>query len=228
MIPRPDQFVNLHAHRLALHEKEWVLTSVFAQDYPPENMDRGVFSTGLHPWHLGKTDQEIALHKVRLATESFNVLAVGETGLDKAISYPLDQQLKIFTRQVEIAEYADLPVIVHNVRAHQELITFMKVNRPVVPMIIHGFRGGAELAEDLLHAGFFLSFGVHFLNDAKTAEALGTAPMERLFLETDEASDDIRILYRKAAELKGISQDLLQIQVQENARLVFGSPGRET
>jgi len=227
MIPRPEQFVNMHAHRLATHEKEWVLTSVFAQDYPPEEQETGVYSTGLHPWHLDTTDVETALQKVRLATEAFNVLAVGETGLDKAIATPLIRQLEYFTRQVEIAEFADLPVIIHNVRANQELVTFMKVHRPVVPMIIHGFSGGARLAEELLNAGFWLSFGTRFLRDEKLHEALKESPAERIFLETDEGTDDIRVLYERAAEIKGISRELFRLQILENARLVLGNSERE-
>lgn len=219
--------MNMHAHRLATIEKEWVLTSVFAEEYPPDDPGNGVYSVGLHPWHLGKTDHEQALKKIKLATEAYNVLAVGEAGLDKLISFPMDQQLRIFAKQVEIAEYADLPLIIHNVRASQELISFMKTQRPVVPMIIHGFRGGAQLAEDLLHAGFFLSFGTRFMNDDKLAEALKESPVEKIFLETDEDGTDIITLYDRASVLKLVSGDHLQVQIQENARVVLGIPKRE-
>ncbi len=221
MNPRQDQYVNIHAHRLAGYEEEWVLTSVFAQDYQPEEKGTGIFSVGLHPWHLAETDVEAALQKVRLATEDPDVLAVGEAGLDRSRDIPQDYQLRVFTKQVEIAGFANLPVIIHNVRANQELIRFMKEQRPLVPMIIHGFRGGPQLAEQMLHAGFYLSFGVHFLEDKKTAEALKEIPPERLFLETDEAESDIRILYKKASVIMGLAPEHLQNMIRENVRILF-------
>ncbi len=39
-----------------------------------------------------------------------------------------------------------------------------------------------------------------------------------MFLETDEGDMDIRELYQFAAEVKGISEDHLHVQIFENAR----------
>jgi len=224
MIPGKQQFVNIHAHRYSTGEHEWVLTSVFAGDYPPSDPGEGALSVGLHPWHLATRDLEQDLNKIRLACEAFNVLAVGEAGLDKLIDFPLDKQIEVFAKQVDIAEFADLPLIIHNVKASAELIAFMKSHRPVIPMIIHGFRGSMQLADDLLNAGFFLSFGKHFLKEEKVRMALQAAPVEKIFLETDDADTDIRDLYREAAALKTLSMDFLRIQVLENTRVVLGNP----
>ena len=49
-------------------------------------------------------------------------------------------------------------------------------------------------------------------------EALQRVPVEMMFLETDEGDMDIRELYRFAAEVKGISEDHLRVQIFENAR----------
>lgn len=212
-------FINIHGHRQANNIQEWVMMNLMAKDYPPEDIESGYYSVGLHPYNVGKVDEEGTLMKVRLATENQNIFAIGEIGLDKSIKAPFDQQMRIFESQVEIAEYAELPVILHVVRAFNEMVEFMKAHQPVVPMIIHGYNGGVQMAEELLKAGFLLSFGETIANDhPKIIEALKSVPVERLFLETDEGELDIREIYHFAAELKGISMDHLRVQIFENAK----------
>ena len=102
-------YINIHGHRAANTINEWVLRNMFAQDYPPEDVEFGNYSVGLHPYHVGKVDEEDALNKVRLATENLHVFAIGEIGLDKSIDTPLNRQMQVFESQVEIAEFAELP-----------------------------------------------------------------------------------------------------------------------
>ena len=135
------------------------MMNLMAKDYPPDDIENGFYSVGLHPYNVGKVDIEDAINKVRLATENPNVFAIGEIGLDKSIESPLELQMQVFETQVEIAEYYDLPVILHVVRAFNEMVEFMKVHKPVVPMIIHGYNGSAQMAKTLVKAGFLLSFG---------------------------------------------------------------------
>ncbi len=73
--------------------------------------------------------------------------------------------------------------------------------------IVHGFRGNKHLAKQWLDAGFFLSFGARFQQ-----EALSYCPIERLFIETDETGD-IKRQYEIIAAIKGFSVDLLQDQI---------------
>ncbi|RPI46587.1 MAG: hypothetical protein EHM46_00395 [Bacteroidetes bacterium] len=213
-------FINIHGHRQANNIQEWVMRNLMAEDYPPEDIETGHYSVGLHPYSIGKVNHEDALNKVRLATENPNVFAIGEIGLDKSIDIPLDVQRKIFEVQVEIAEFAELPVILHVVRAFNELIDFMKYSKPVVPMIIHGYNSGARMAEDLLRAGFLVSFGEAISReDSKIVEALKAVPVEKMFLETDEGELDIREIYQLTSGFKGISMDHLRLQIFQNARI---------
>ena len=113
-------FINIHGHRQANNIQEWVMMNLMARDYPPEDIESGFYSVGFHPYNVGKVDEEDTLSKVKLATENPNVFAIGEIGLDKAIEAPIDHQMRIFEAQVEIAEYAELPVVLHVVRAFNE------------------------------------------------------------------------------------------------------------
>ena len=139
---------------------------------------------------------------------------------DTCADFPRDRTIHgIFEAQVEIAEYTDMPVILHVVRAFNEMIEFMKVHKPSVPMIIHGYNGSPEMAETLLNAGFRLSFGQAIADEhSKVVESLLLVPPDKLFLETDEGDLDIREIYHFAAEVKGISINDLRAQIFENAK----------
>lgn len=212
-------FINIHGHRHANNIQEWVMMNLMAKDYPPDDIENGYYSVGYHPYNVGKVDDEDTLNKVKLATENLNVFAVGEIGLDKSIEASMDHQMRVFESQVEIAEFADLPVILHVVRAFNEMIEFMKVHKPAVPMIIHGYNGNAQMAEILIKEGFLLSFGEAIAKEhSRIVESLVAVPVEKLFIETDEGDLDIREIYHFAAEVKGISVDQLRIQLCENAK----------
>ncbi|MDF1572571.1 MAG: TatD family hydrolase [Bacteroidales bacterium] len=222
MYPELEQHINIHAHRGAVSGEEWVLQNLSVRSYPPDEADPdAAWSVGLHPWDIEKAGVDQALKKVQLATENCQVLAVGEAGLDATIQTPMDLQEKVFRAQVEIAEMADLPVVIHAVKSYQELIGFAKAYQPAVPMIIHGFRGGAQLAGDLLKFGFLLSFGEALLKSAKVAAAFREVPDGKFFLETDESDVDIARLYERAAHLRSVSLQALRTEQHWLFRKIF-------
>jgi len=218
-----NRYINIHGHRQASSIEEWVMMNLMAKDFPPEDIENGYYSVGFHPYNVGKANEEETLDRVRKAVEHPRVLAIGEIGLDKSIEAPMEDQLRIFEKQVKIAESANLPVMLHVVRSFNEMVTYMKAQQPVVPMIIHGYNGSAEMADDLVKAGFLISFGEAITREhSKIIEALHKVPVEMMFLETDEGDMDIRELYLFTAEVKGISVDHLRMQIFENARTHLG------
>ncbi|MEZ5069496.1 MAG: TatD family hydrolase [Bacteroidales bacterium] len=216
------KYINIHAHRPAQTIEELVLQNLMAEDYPPDDLHAGYYSVGLHPYSLGKVDEQEALNKVRLALENPRVLAVGECGLDKTLDVSLERQGVLFELQVELAEQADVPVILHVVRSHQEILDFMKKHRPSVPMIIHGFSGSPQLALDLARAGLTLSFGDALRDDRpKVEDAFRALPLEHILLESDEGREDIRELYALGAELKNMDPEVFRREVTERALGLF-------
>lgn len=217
MVTAQKIYINIHGHRQANNDEEWVLVNLLAKEYPPDNMEKGYYSVGFHPYSIGSVNEAETLEKVRLAAKHPRVLAVGECGLDKAIDTNMEDQLRIFKLQVDIAEAADLPVVLHVVRAYNEMLEFRKAHGSQVPMIIHGYQGSTEMAGALVKAGFLLSFGERIGREgSKTIEALRQVPVESLFLETDEGEQDIRELYHIAATIKEIKVDQLRQQIFEN------------
>jgi len=79
-----------------------------------------------------------------------------------------------------------------------------------------------QMAEDLVKAGFFLSFGEAIGgNSDKVKESLRMVPSDKLFLETDEGELDIREIYHLTSGIKRISLDDLRSQIFENTRTTF-------
>ena len=221
MLPERDQYVNIHAHRCRANKGEWVVRSLKSSEYPPDLDPSAAYSVGIHPWEINGRDVSNALKKIRLAVENSQVLAVGEVGLDSLTEAPVELQTKVFEEQVKLAGEKNLPVIVHAVKTYQELIGFSKRVRPTVPMIIHGFRGSLQLAEDLLKFGFFLSFGESLLEADKVREAFAGVPLEKVFLETDESDVGIGEIYGAAAEIRGIEVESLRLHMFEKASEIF-------
>ena len=213
------RYINIHGHRQASSIEEWVMMNLMAKDFPPEDIENGYYSVGFHPYNVGKVNEEETLKRVRLAVEHPRVLAIGEIGLDKSIKAPMEDQKRIFETQVRIAESANLPVVLHVVKAFNEMVEFMKTHRPTVPMIIHGYNGSTQMAEDLESAGYIISFGEAITREhSRIIEALQKVPVEKLFLETDEGDMDIREIYHFAATVKGVSVEDLRVQIFDNAK----------
>ena len=206
-------YINIHTHNSGLNSIE----NIFPKDakaklaqYPHQ-----LFSLGLHPWFVGENFEE-ELHLVEEYSQHKQILAIGEIGLDKVCKTPFDIQKKVFLQQLNIAQKAQKTVIIHCVKAFDETLEAKKRAKTSQAWILHGFRGGTEQAQQLVAQGFYLSFGTQF-----SKEALLQTPLERLFLETDEACVSIENHYRKIAENLNMSEKMLCRQIAENFERVF-------
>ena len=148
--------------------------------------------------------------------ESPQLLAIGECGLDKLTDTPIDIQITIFKQQIEIAENSKKPMIIHCVKAFNELIKLRKETAARQEWIIHGFRGKPQLATELIQHGFRISIGHKF--NPETARII---PLYRLFLETDDSNIDIETVYRQIAEIRQIPENELIISIGTNFSELF-------
>ncbi len=144
----------------------------------------GLYSVGLHPCRVeDMTDEALALLVQRLSEESNRIWAIGEAGLDKLSSVDMGLQEHYLRAQIALSEHWEKPLVLHCVRAYSELIALRRMTKAKQMWIIHGYRKGVKLAEQLLDAGFYLSFGQYF-----DVEALRLAKArQRMFTETDDA-----------------------------------------
>ena len=211
-------FYDLHSHKHASRPGDITIISVdirnsnYLSDFYSQNFDRqpsinseasvysSYYSVGLHPWYI---DKSLMPEVRRLASLPF-VVAIGETGLDRNTVNDQDDlsiQKEIFTEHILISEEVKKPLIIHCVKAWDELLHIRKTTKPLMPWIIHGFRGNAILATQLLNAGLYLSFGInHNIEALKAAWDKG-----RLFTETDNTDVDIREVCSSIANKLNIS-----------------------
>ncbi|MBQ1939048.1 MAG: TatD family hydrolase [Alistipes sp.] len=172
-----------------------------------------ILTVGVHPW-------QAADGKLPSTDEIASAEAVGEIGLDKASGVDFSLQMVQFQAQLRLAEAYRKPVVLHVVRAYEEVLKALdEVQLPAV--IFHGFIGSPELAERLIRRGFYLSFGERTFRSSKTQEALRRVPLARLFIETDESRMPLAEIYEKAAEAKGITCEELQQATYENYLKLF-------
>lgn len=187
----------------------------------PHCCDAPFCSIGIHPWDLTAENSErlwdvLQRELERRKSENRPCVAIGEAGLDKLAAAPMELQVKIFERQVALSEDCRLPLIIHCVKAVDELLAVKKRLAPLQAWIWHGFRGKAQQASQLLRHGFYLSLGEHY-----SREAMQAIPASRLFLETDESVLDISDIIRRAAEVRGVDAECLQETLRENVQKVF-------
>ena len=186
-------------------------------------MRSGFFSTGIHPWYIKNekslTEQLSLLDQV---VSHPNCVAIGEAGLDKLTETDWNLQEKAFIEQIYISEKTGKPMIIHCVKAWDEILKMRKVEKPVCPWIIHGFNSSEQMARQLLDAGCLLSFGKMILNpESKTAKVLLSLKPHEFFLETDDENITIVEIYKRAAELRDMSVDELKKLMTGNFESVF-------
>lgn len=213
-------YLNFHAHKQEPNDGEVVIQSLFLQDHfnPPKN-DKISFTAGLHPWHADRMSKAEIENKLEALIKKDQILAVGETGMDKLKGPALDLQLKVFQVHIEVAEKYSLPVIVHSVKTHNEVLKLKKDLNSKVPWVLHHFNGSKQLAMDLIEHGFYLSLSHHIMNsDARLGRYLGDLPIDKIFLETDDFDVDIKHLYKVAADKFGKSEGHLKKQIIENLK----------
>lgn len=201
--------VDIHTHHLPQVPGKAIVNS-YPEAFTPQ--EGGWYSVGIHPWRISSAKQQLPAELVAHP----QVLAIGEAGLDRLADTPIDIQTEVFEFQARIAAEADKPLVIHLVKAVDQLLKLKQALRPSNPWIIHGFRGKPALAEEFLRHGFYLSFGERY-----QADALRITPPDRLFLETDESPVPIAELYRRAAGVRGILPEQLGETVRENIGKVF-------
>ncbi len=142
-------------------------------------------SAGIHP-HESQYVADGWEERIKELLLLPKVIAVGEIGLDYFYDFSeRASQRHVFARSLELALSSDLPVIIHDRDAHDDILSMLREYRP--KGVIHRYSGTPEAAEKLLDLGFYLGFGgaVTYSNAKNERETLAMVPMDRLLVETD-------------------------------------------
>ena len=221
------ELLDIHSHRRANPgENKRVVCNVDIVDWLVHGKDEGWYSVGLHPWTITASwPDQLPLMAAAAADE--RVVLIGEAGLDRLRGPSMDIQIAAFTAVAALAEQVGKPLLIHCVRAFEEILLLHRQRQPKVVWIIHGFNKSLLLAERLLAAGFYLSFGTALLPDNGPASFFHQLPAGRLFLESDMAAGQLREIYARAAKLRAISVETLTEQLWNNWQQLATRPERQ-
>ena len=211
------KYIDIHTHRKGNSKNVFSLHNISPKDFIQlSNNEKNYFSAGIHPWYIDSTVEKKIKILEQIASNP-SILAIGETGLDKLCPIDFNLQKEIFNYQISIAKEVKKPLIIHCVKAYDEIQQMLKKAQINVPVIFHGFRGKPQLAKELTKAGFYLSFGNLF-----NKESLETIPLDHIFLETDDKNSEITEIYTLVAEMKEVFVEKLIEAINENFEECFG------
>jgi TatD DNase family protein len=220
--PQPGDYIDIHNHDSMPGEAVFILDNLMAHEGTLPVKRRGIiYSIGIHPWFLNEINHDQLLGFVRQNASDKSVAAIGEAGFDKLRGPVMELQHRTFAEQAAISEDSGKPMVIHCVKAWDELMEAHKKLKPKMPWLIHGFRGKKELAMQLIPKNMYISFWFDFIIRPEASKLVQALPADRIFLETDGSDMDIRKIYEKVANDLDISVDLLKKQIRSNFEMLF-------
>ena len=197
-------------------------------------------SVGYHPHNAHRHDPD-GLEKLARTASDSRVVAWGEIGLDfyRCYSSP-DEQLKMFSRQLEIADDLGLPVIIHDREAHKDILSILKrMGKGERKGVVHCFSGDTDLAMTLIELGYYISIPgtVTYKKAAQVKEVASSIPIQFMLIETDapflspvpkrgKRNEPLFVAFvaQEIARLRNIEFEEVARRTSENAKTLFGLP----
>jgi TatD DNase family protein len=160
-----------------------------------ESSSRLYAAVGVHP-HDAKTWGPESAGELAELAQSDVVVAIGEIGLDFYRDFsPRPLQREVFQAQLDLARELELPVIVHQRQAEDDVMSILLAWHKSLPVgglrrnpgVLHGFSGSQEIAQRAIEAGFYLGLGgpVTFKNAHDLRQMVPSLPLDRILTETD-------------------------------------------
>lgn len=194
-------------------------------------------SVGWHPVDaIDFTNQELIMLE-RLASHP-KVVALGEMGLDYHWDKsPKSVQEEVFRKQIRLAKKLNMPIIIHNREATEDILEILKQEKAeTVGGIMHCYSDSPAFIETCLAMNFYISLGgpVTFKNATLPKEVAKIVPIDRLLIETDcpflaphpnrgkrNEPSYVALVADKIAELRGVTTEAIAQATMENAKRLF-------
>jgi TatD DNase family protein len=201
-------------------------------------------AVGVHPNSAADWSRD-EIQKLRALADDSKVVAVGEIGLDYYWDKtPKDVQRRAFEDQLALAMELDLPVIIHNRDASEDVLPILESwvktlpdslrNRPGV---LHSFSAPDEYAERALNAGFYLGFTgpITYKNADSLRHIAAQVPLDKILIETDapfltphphrgERNEPayVALVADRLAALRNMDTEAFAEQTTRNGQTLFG------
>lgn len=209
--------INIHTH----HISENKVLTIFNQFPWKFDTNDSLYSIGIHPIYIDQSNVDNDLEIIKQHIQNDKCIAIGEIGLDKLCTIDFNLQIEIFINQLKIAEKYQIPVIIHCVRAFQEILKIRKDMKLSIPFIFHGFNKNQHLAQQILSNRCILSFGKNLLYNTNLQSIFANLSENQFFLENDNSQIPIEEIYQKAAEIRRTSVEVIEENVQRNFDSIF-------
>jgi TatD DNase family protein len=193
-------------------------------------------AVGIHPEHANEANAA-AITALERAARRPSVVAIGEIGLDYARGLQHKAaQIEAFRAQIRLARRLDLPVVVHDREAHDDVERILQ-EEGASKVMLHCFSGPPEMAARCAAAGWMISLAgpVTFRNAGALRETARLLPEEALLIETDapylspvpvrgRRCEPAFLIYtaRAIAALRDVTPESLAGVVARNAGRFFG------
>ena len=192
---------------------------------------------GLHPIYLDR-HQPGDLVELRDLSRREIPIAIGEIGLDFQQGMErYQEQLDLFQQQLDIAAEADIPVLLHVRKAHDQVLAVLRRSNLTRGGIVHAFNGSRHQADYYMKMGFKLGYGGTLTYDRarRIRKLAAELPLDTIVLETD--APDIPLAGRSGyanspeylpeilnvlASIRAESRAEIAAQTSANARQVLG------
>jgi TatD DNase family protein len=150
---------------------------------------------GIHP-HEAPLANETDFEELAQLAKRPKVIAWGEIGLDYFYDHsPRDVQQQVFLQQMELAQAAKLPIVIHcrpsdgSDDAWEDCLKRLREHWAGSGLggILHCFTGNWQHARRALDIGFMISFAgnITFPKAQQIRDAAKQVPLERVLIETD-------------------------------------------
>ncbi|GAF66531.1 TatD family hydrolase [Alkalihalobacillus trypoxylicola] len=202
-----------------------------------ENNDNLYAAVGWHP--VDAVDMtEDHLTWLEELSQHPKVVALGEMGLDYHWDKsPKDVQKEVFRKQIRLAKKVNLPIIIHNRDADQDVVDILKEEEASeVGGIMHCFGGSVEIAQQCLDMNFYISLGgpVTFKNAKRPKQVAKEIPLDKLLIETDcpylaphpyrgkrNEPAYVELVAKEIADLRGMTFEEVAKTTSQNAKKLF-------
>ncbi len=134
--------------------------------------------------HPGKDWEQ----KIEKGVSFDRVVAIGEIGLDYYRKFgDKKSQIELFIKQLEMAQEYNLPVIIHNREAGNDVLDILRQKLPDRGGILHCFSEDWEYAKKALELNLYISFAgnVTYRNAKNLHDTAKNMPMERMLIESE-------------------------------------------
>ena len=149
-----------------------------------ENHEMIYATVGYHP-HESKDAINSYLYELEQLLNHKKVVAVGEMGLDYYYNHSdKNIQKKVFKEQLELAKSYDMPAIVHNRNADNDIFKCLEETKSSNG-VIHCFASNNKFAKKILHKGYLISLTGLITFADELIDVVYNTPMNKIMLETD-------------------------------------------